>query len=452
MRYGEEHRTISLFWSPWAPVRGDGRIPVAESLLRRLQLGILWGIWIFYTKAFVFHVFHLNRFVQARTLQGIPELRFLYLGAMLLLAVLATARYRSVLQGLRRLPLLFWMVGVYVSLSVLWSVNPPQTFLRVIHFWSSSLLGVLLFVWHPDLVVLRRWLLASLSILLVSSLLFGVLFPENAVYVDLTRRTVWIGVFNYKNILGYMSAMTFLVLVTDWRNISVLTLPFRVFLAGLALALLFLSKSAGAQVFLLVTLFFWPFWAWLRTWSVRALVGFSGIMTLLLAGGLWMAWRSLPAVLAWLGKDATLSSRLPLWGAILWTLQHYGRLWIGMGQEAFFGGWLSPGSRTVWRFLDWRPMQAHNGYIQILADLGLLGVLLFLPLMALVFFRAFRAYRRDPRWAFVVLYLTLLSLMNLTESALSAISFYANMALWSLLVWILLSTDAFEDQFRRSVS
>jgi len=421
------------------PVEGWGS-SLAGTLVGWMQAGLLWSVWVFYTKAFVFHLFQQNVVVQDRTLRGIPELRYLYLGALLVLISLAIARYRDVIAAWRRLPLLFWAAGLYVTFSVLWSVNSSETAQRIVHFWSSSLLGVLLFVWFPTPGAISRGLFASLGVVLLASLLLGVLSPENATYVDPNRRTIWVGVFNYKNVLGYMSALTILTLVGIRESVSVLTIPYRVFLGIVALVLLFLSHSAGAQVFLLVTLVSWPFWVWFRRWSVRALLGFSGVVLLFMALALFMAWRSLPTVLAWLGKDATFSSRIPLWGAILWTLQHYGRLWIGMGQEAFFGGWLSPGSRTVWRLIGWHPMQAHNGYMQAVADLGVVGAALFVGLLLVAWVRSFWAYRRDGRWIFGVLYVVFLAFMNLTESLLSAASVYANMALWSLLVWVLVAT------------
>jgi O-antigen ligase len=71
-----------------------------------------------------------------------------------------------------------------------------------------------------------------------------------------------------------------------------------------------------------------------------------------------------------LGRNLTLTGRTELWPAVL-KLQDNPIL--GMGFESF---WLGKRLDMLWKQFPWRPLQAHNGYIDVYLNLGAIGIAL----------------------------------------------------------------------------
>jgi O-antigen ligase len=113
-----------------------------------------------------------------------------------------------------------------------------------------------------------------------------------------------------------------------------------------------------------------------------------------------------------MGRDTTLTGRTELWAHIL---QIKVNPWFGVGFESF---WLGDRAKHFWELYDWRPNQAHNGYLEVFLNLGSIGVVLLSFAMAWGYRNVVGSLRRDPelgrlRLAFFVVAV----LYNLTEAA-----------------------------------
>jgi exopolysaccharide production protein ExoQ len=112
------------------------------------------------------------------------------------------------------------------------------------------------------------------------------------------------------------------------------------------------------------------------------------------------------------GRDPTLTGRTELWQAILRVVVDPV---LGSGFESF---WLGDRMEQIAALYWWRPNQAHNGYLEIYLNLGLIG----LALLALVIVRGYsgviRTLHYDPEFGRLKLgFLTAAVLYNLTEAA-----------------------------------
>jgi O-antigen ligase len=91
---------------------------------------------------------------------------------------------------------------------------------------------------------------------------------------------------------------------------------------------------------------------------------------------------------------------------------------FGIGYGAF---WLGPGSpsQPILDALPWMPLQAHNGYLDLLNELGAVGCVLFAGLVLSQAQALSRLTRIDRRAAavFSAVFATIL-ISNLSESAL----------------------------------
>ena len=110
---------------------------------------------------------------------------------------------------------------------------------------------------------------------------------------------------------------------------------------------------------------------------------YSGV---LLLGSLVSVWvlSNLDTVIGALGREISISARTHAWPPILDMIGQ--RFWLGYGYSGFWGGADSAAGQLrdvlMWKSID----HAHNGFLDLWLDLGLLGVSVFIVgfLIALV--------------------------------------------------------------------
>ncbi|MBD0388699.1 MAG: O-antigen ligase family protein, partial [Nostoc sp. C3-bin3] len=115
------------------------------------------------------------------------------------------------------------------------------------------------------------------------------------------------------------------------------------------------------------------------------------------------------------GKDLTLTGRTDIWADVARKIQE--RPLQGYGFSAF---WSQP-AEYIMRTFGWVPPNAHNGFLDLALDLGLVGLLLYCLISLRILIKSFflsRKFHVDSVsfWPFIFFLFTLLT--NLTESGL----------------------------------
>lgn len=309
----------------------------------------------------------------------LPLLRAIYAGTYAVTCLLIIVRSKYLVYVVTREPLLMLLVGL-AWISVLWSVEASLTLRQGVAVLGTTLFGVYLAVRFSFREQLR--LLAwALGIAALLSVAFVLALPTYGIMTE-ARGEVWRGIFNHKNTLGRLmalSAVVFLILALDGRK-------YRGFLwagFGLSLGVLLMSSSKTALAALLLILALLPL---RRISRERYTLAIPFFIMMVLAGGAAVLWFSVNAegTLALFGRDTTLTGRTEIWQAVLDMI--WRRPWLGYGYGAFWQGYAGE-SAYVWLVLPENnyPMHAHNGFLDLWIDLGLVGLLLFLA----VFLRAF---------------------------------------------------------------
>jgi O-antigen ligase len=95
----------------------------------------------------------------------------------------------------------------------------------------------------------------------------------------------------------------------------------------------------------------------------------------------------------------TLSGRAFIWPEVLSFANQ--RFWLGYGYESF---WTSGRIETISDELGWGLREAHNGYLEILLGIGLVGVALSLAVAATGLMASIRSWRRtgDAAYTFPI--------------------------------------------------
>ena len=116
-----------------------------------------------------------------------------------------------------------------------------------------------------------------------------------------------------------------------------------------------------------------------------------------------------------------------MWMAIVDMIER--RPLLGYGYSAFWGGPESASAPVTLR-IGWRTPHAHNGFLDILLQIGAAGLLLFLVALATAARNSVRLVRRDHGTLalYPLLFLSFLVLYNLTETTI----LQQNNVYWSL--------------------
>jgi exopolysaccharide production protein ExoQ len=339
-----------------------------------------------------------------------------------LVAKRANAIWRLFLQQKLLIALLVWVFA-----SVLWSDAPAITIRRATALLATTILGV----YVAERFTLRqqmKMLLVTLSCIALLSLVAGLLFPKLAIMTGIDTAGAWRGIVGHKNMLGRLMTIFIAlnIISSEFRKWKFLALP-------ISALLLILSQSGTAILCLGVLLICMPgFWLLRQSRKVLMIGGsfFSVAMIVLITYGYFHAAEIGFAILERLGKTSTLSGRGPLWFLCLKYISQ--RPWLGYGYNAFWLGADGQYSSQIWKILHWEVPHAHNGFLELCLDVGVIGLALFLCVFVGALVQTIKAIKhaRSQEAVWTILFLIFVFVGNISESGLLS----GNNAFWIVFV------------------
>lgn len=310
----------------------------------------------------------------------------------------------------------------WCALSMLWSAYPLVTFKRVVQLAGFAVIGIAIAPPLGQPRELLRVLLATLTALLAASMVVAVAYPVQG--VDYELGGAWRGVMGQKNTLGAAAGVCALLWLRELLGGRLL--PWPVCVGGLAFCVLMLALAKSSTA-LLVTGIGVLAYLLLRRRGIAlrrpVWVVLLGAVALVLLGlhffyvvvGRLPAWSDVGgAIGAIFNKQADLTGRTDIWELVMLEAQRHPVL--GLGYGAF---WLGEGSRSQYVIdaLGWIPLQSHNGYIDLLNEVGAIGLLLAMGALASHGGRLARLLRIDrDEGAIYAALLAMMLVSNTTES------------------------------------
>ena len=334
------------------------------------------------------------------------------LGSVLLLGM----RWRTSFIAFQRGRLL-WPLILWIMLSIAWSLYPEQTFDAI----KGQVLPYTTFcIYFASRFSIREQLqlvAITLGITAFLSFVYAVAIPSVGKHVGDKFDGAWKGIYPEKNNFSGMTTVTLLVyLILNFYNRNRLEKRLAKLGLGFSVCLILLSTSmTGLLVFIALTgsilLFHKYRWQGGRTIFITDIVL---LLLLVVSLSIFHNWFD---IMQELGKDPTMSGRTTIWVGT-WEKIHQSP-WLGYGLEGFWQEG-NPMAVEVGRVLhrDFVPSHAHNGFLDMLTDIGWIGFGLF----AIGFFATFRialkrAYRAacpEDFWPLSVIFLLLF--YNITET------------------------------------
>ncbi len=302
-----------------------------------------------------------------------------------------------------------WLLMGLSIASVIWSAAPSYTSDEVDPLIRATIFGAYLATRYPlkELMRLVAW---TVGIAAVLSLVYALAVPS----LGIDGGGLWKGIFQHKQYLGramVLGSFTFLNVAFDDRKYR------RVALAGcgLSVALLLLTQSKSALILLLISLFLFPLFKFIKQhYKLRVILLISsflliGCVTVLITSNLETI------VVDALGKNLEFNGRTPVWTlAIEKGLE---RPWLGYGYAGFWTSdassyilsstWALSGAGGEGRF------HAHNGFIDTFLQLGFVGLSLFFLSFIMLISRTLALINitksREFMWIFQFLIFSLLA-------------------------------------------
>lgn len=363
--------------------------------------------------------------------------RYAILAFTLLIIVV---RFKLIAPLLWRMRLLLLLASL-PYLSHYWSDFPEFSSKFGLFVFGITLVGIYIAGRYSlkEQTELLAWVFGTM---LALCLLFIVLLPGSGIEQGMHAGS-WRGVFWHKNNLGTYGALSGIFFCLTAQTETKLRWRKNLYwlLASLAVLMMVMSTSKTALVVFLVSLVLLLACYILRWHDTVSIPAFLSLFVIASGVSLWLI-QSFAEVLVILGKGSTLSSRTDIWSSVYYFIKE--RPLLGHGYAGF---WVDVGeARHVWGDLGFEPVHSHNGFLDLILDLGFVGLAVFLVIFILTYGRLLRLVRRtrNIRMFWPLLFMSMFILFNIAQAQILKVSFN-----WLIFVIICSSTTEY---YRQSIN
>lgn len=338
------------------------------------------------------------------------KLRLLSLPVYAFTLLILSQHRRQFVIALKR-SLIFQLLVLMPVLSVIWSVSPSTTLRRAVGLVLSVLLAYVLAIRFTPRQ-LQLLVMATLGACIVSSLALRLASPGLATMAsDGTLRGIFLtknGLGWYASILAVVAAIAAVDPAMEFRRTAVL----------LSLASLACLAGSTSMTSIIATASalgsFWFYTTLPKLHGVGRAAFILVVLQLIVALMLSLHEYLVPFLVA-VGKDATLTGRVPLWELV--DAQIASHLLLGYGYQSF---WTEANAQAweIWSKIGWMAPHSHNGFRETLLGFGLGGFLLFIAVTARAVWRGavLQCRAQEDGWLWLNVLLIMVLVMNLTES------------------------------------
>lgn len=396
---------------------------------RREETGISWGliipiIWLIRIASrgigYWLNPDSAGMSVETDYLKGSPLDRTFFIILEVLGVIVLFSRKVNWGEFVRNNKLLIFLY-IYMGISVLWSDFPEVSFRR----WVRSLGDILMVLIviteiNHSSAVLRLFRSMAYILIPISIILIKYYRNLGVTYDDTGAFEMWVGVTTHKNSLGQLACVSAVVLVWTLLSKYYKSNLFDIPILLISLFLLNGSKTSlsrtsfGVFIFAMVVLFILK----LLKDRVKVIRIFTCILipTIIIGNLLTNYLYSkdiITMVILSTGGDPTLTGRTTLWEAILQIASHHQLLGAGYG-----GFWIGNLGNNLWDTFIWKPGAAHNGYIDVYVDLGLVGVTILIFLIIYAYKDILRSIEYESDFGkFRMMMFVMILVYNYTESS-----------------------------------
>jgi exopolysaccharide production protein ExoQ len=329
-------------------------------------------------------------------------------------------------------PVIF--VSLLPLLSTVWSVTPVETALQAMALAGTTLVGFYLAAALPPMQALRLLAIAA-TFAPVLDLITILAIPSIGVHMDGPWEGTWKGLHDQKNGLGAYCALQILVVLTFARAVD--RIPSFVMIALVLNVVLFVaakSTTSWLSAAACIPLVLAPrAVSRLLGKAVPSLIVASGLLLLVEPDLISILLQELPTLV---GKDSTLSNRLPVWEVLAPYIE--AAPWLGYGYGAFWTETYMPAEAFMSK-IYFLPGSAHSSVMELRLGFGWIGLVAVGLVIAHTIIALWLADSSDaasehgnPVLPIALALFVYLLMQSLTECVLLV----RNDLIWVLFVWL----------------
>jgi len=315
--------------------------------------------------------------------------------------------------------LLLGIMVIHAYASKYWSIDPGVTTRRTIALALSSVFAIYLGAMfrgpHLPRVVMISCLLMGLG-----SLVMVFAFPAIGVH-QYDNAGLWRGLWYEKNQMGVVMvagviAATACLASADNRRVNLSMILSALTVVVCALLVLATQSKTSLLCMIVGVGLIGGLWA-MRRGGAAFTVVCLWIGVVLAAFILYLVITEPAVILKALGKDPSLTGRTDIWAALMRKVAE--RPWTGFGYQAFWGRSSVP-AEWIRQETQWPVPSAHNGWIDLLVQLGWPGAVLvgFTMLLTFIILIARLGGAGAREGYFSLAYFAVFLLLSLSESVL----------------------------------
>ncbi|MEJ2195056.1 MAG: O-antigen ligase family protein, partial [Ignavibacteriaceae bacterium] len=227
----------------------------------------------------------------------------------------------------------------------------------------------------------------------------------------------WQGLANNKNTLGKNSLISTVIWIYALsKDKSAKLQVYNLFMLMVSLFLLVGANSITSVSAFLFVILVWVLFVVDKLFQPLGIRRTMTFLFLICAGFLavftyFYSQEIIASIFALAGKNLTLTGRTDIWAMIMEEINKH--VWFGVGYKGF---WIttSPKILKIYETYIWLPRQSHNGYIDTLNEIGIIGLISFFAIVINYFVNLVR-YKEKTFWMWFII----IALMeNITETVL----------------------------------
>lgn len=322
----------------------------------------------------------------------------------------------------------FVLLFLYCGISILWSDFPLVSFKRWIKAIGSVIMVLIVHTDpNPNEAVKTMFRRCGYVLIPLSVLLYKYFPALGRKYHVFSGEMMITGVTMNKNSLGALCLISGIYFF--WNIISTLQnkdkfverkeVLFQILILSMTLWLLLISNSATSQICFIAGLCSFVL---LGRSGLRKNIKYSGKYITLFVSFLMICvfigfdfWLS--SAVEYTGHSGTFWGRVKLWPELIQMMDAFPL--VGEGYDSF---WLGDRLAVLWEKYWWHPTEAHNGYVEILLELGIIGLCLYIAIIISVYRSICNQIVFEFEYGrYRMVSLVIFLIYNITESAIKGV-------------------------------
>jgi exopolysaccharide production protein ExoQ len=302
---------------------------------------------------------------------------------------------------------------LWCTLSIVWAEHSFVVFKRLFQFYTGIIVCFSFLIHCDSIDDALPTIKIFFSIYMLVSLISIYTVPG-----AISRQFhEWQGLANNKNTLGKNSLISTVIWIYALsKDKSAKLQVYNLFMLMVSLFLLVGANSITSVSAFLFVILVWVLFVVDKLFQPLGIRRTMTFLFLICAGFLavftyFYSQEIIASIFALAGKNLTLTGRTDIWAMIMEEINKH--VWFGVGYKGF---WIttSPKILKIYETYIWLPRQSHNGYIDTLNEIGIIGLISFFAIVINYFVNLVR-YKEKTFWMWFII----IALMeNITETVL----------------------------------